>query len=245
MKITTVKKMDIKTAVDYAVNEILLGAVGFFVPTEFGRIPVEVIHKKPTFDLVTTCRWADSPATEFVMRNRGRQYDWYVEIHYISGMDPILLRVQLIRELITVMYRTLNTEGKAPKQQLVNALTREYVLEFHGYDVDFNKIKFINAYAKVHGGMAAKLSQSTRKTIKNEMTRALDAEEMMSNLSKNECMKNYRQLGFSSGFFGNSFYDLMASSLMPCSNIFREKYDELSDKIDDISAYNLIQEITK
>lgn len=245
MKITTVKKMDIKTAVDYAVNEILLGAVGFFVETEFGRIPVEVIRRKPTFDMVTTCRWIDSPATKFVMRNKSQQYDWYVEIHHISGMDPILLRVQLIRELTTVMFRSLSTEGRAPKQHLVNALTREYVLAFHGYDVDFNKIKFVNAYAKVHGGMAAKLSQSTRKTIKSEMTRALDAEEMMSNLSKNECMKNYRQLGFSTGSFGNSFYDLMASSLMTSSNVFHEKYDELSDKTDDIYAYNLIREITK
>lgn len=245
MKITTVLKMDIKTAVDYAVNEILVGAVGFFVPTEFGRIPVEVIRRKPTFDTVTTCRWIDSPATKFVMRNKSEQYDWYVEIHYISGMDPILLRVQLIRELTTVMYRSLHAEGRAPKQHLVNALTREYVLAFHGYDIDFNKTKFINAYAKVRGGMAAKLSQSTSKTIKNEMARAFDAEETISNLGKNECMKNYRQLGFSTGSFGNSFYDLMASSLMTSSKVFHEKYDELDDKIDDISAYNLIQQVLK
>lgn len=245
MKITTVMEMDIKTAVDYAVNEIRLGTFGFVIPTEFGRIPVEVVRARPIFDVTTACQWDESPSSEFVMRNRTGDYQWYVKIRYINGMDPILLRIQLIRELSTVMYWSLSTAGRTLDQHLVNALTREYVLSFHCHDHDINRSRFINAYTKVHGGMAVRLSKTASQAIKGEMTRAFDAEETISRHVNNELMRKYRELGFYHRGFGNSFYDLMAASLAACSEIDREKYEEMSDGNETISAYNLIKRITK
>lgn len=245
MKITTVVAMDIKTAVDYTVKEILLGASGLIVPTEFGRIPVEVVRGKPIFDMISACRWNDCPTTKFVMGIRGDDHEWYVQVRYIDGMDPILLRVQLIRELTAVMYRTLSDGGRLPEEHLVNALTREYVLSYHSSDYEVNRIRFISAYARAHGGIAVKLSHAASKVIKNEMARAFDAEETISKLGKNECMKNYRELGFRNGNFGNSFYDLIAASLMTQFEGIREKYNMVADTDEDISAYNLIKRVTK
>lgn len=241
MKIITKRAMTINEAVDFATADIQVGARSMVLQTVFGDIPVEVFDGTPGFDYSETYSWKSCYPSEWVVSNRNRNFDWYIKINYKRGMDPILLRVQLIRELSTVMYRTLDMSHSSPNSSLVSMFAYEYLRAFHANDSYISYSEFSDAYIKLRSKGMKRIGSSN--TIRKEISKAFKNEAVSRDMVYDACMKMFREEGFSVGSFGNRFYDVMAASVILKGTGCRDRYQDIMAKEGDIDPYNLIKTV--
>lgn len=239
-------KLDIVAAVNSACNEIHVGAVGFFVDTEFGYIPIQVFHHKPTMTGSYTTRWEDAPATKWVMENRNGKYNWYVSINYIQGQDKVLTKMQLIKEFSSIMYRSLNHDI-APKDIDLETLVNSYIHSFYGYGSNLQTDRYAKEYVNATGGIA-KIIKSSRAAMESEVINHLKTKKELANINNDRYMQKLKDAHFSECDFGNNFYDLMF--IMTMSGTGKDeldKFNELFIKVgsERIYAYDLLKLINK
>lgn len=239
MKIITNRAMQINEAIDMATAEIQAGARSMVLHTVFGSIPVEVFNGTPGFDHSETYSWQTCPPSDWVVANRNKKFDWYIKINYMRGMEQVLLRVQLIRELATVMYRTLNISRCSPNSTMVSMFVYEYLCAFHANDISYSE--FNDAYIKLRSRGLKKIGSYN--VIRREISKAFKNETISRDMVYDSYMKLFKDEGFSADSFGNRFYDIMAASVMIRGTGYRDRYLDVMSKEGFTDPYSLIKTV--
>lgn len=245
-KVTTTIEMDINTAVDFALAKISSGYKAFFINTQFGRIPVEVV--KGVYKMYPTgvYGWNSSVLTNFIAENRHGNYKWYVQINYVSGQKEILTKMQLIREFSKILYAELN--GKLPSDEVAYALTEAFLKDYCGVDKYWMKEEFLNEYVRLNTNtsLIKGFNKSVKENLKREVERSASVEDRMSteiirNAYSVVCKSSsldadFRQLDY--------FYTILLgiSANVPDEK-YREAYRELTKDDGCISAFDLVKGI--
>lgn len=238
--ILTNLKLDINTAVNYAAKEIHLGARGFFLNTQFGYIPIEVVNAKPVIGGSYTLSWKNAPATEWVLRNRQGDYKWYVSINYTNGQDMILTKMQILHELCYIIYSSI--KATAPTEEELMVLMDSYMQSYEKYNTDMSADTFIKEYVRSNFSGKIQFGSATA-SMRQEVKRGIDLQKNMIMILHREYDTRTTGTFLGSGLIGDRFYDMLFTM---CSYSLKDDVEKINAFLasgspdESINAYDII-----